>query len=254
MKFFSSFPNILFWLMILVGVIFLFTIPSPEKITKFRRLTHEIFPELKYPFTLPDLKFTYSGLEPYMDEQTVTIHYTKHHQAYVDNLNKGLEKYPEWQHYSLENLLANLNGLPVELSKVIKSHGGGHFNHTLFWSLLCKKDLNAGPFGIVFEKINKEFGSAENLKQEISKQALSIIGSGWVWLCADDYGDLKLVATYNHETPDLQKLHPILVLDVWEHAYYLKYKNMRADFVSAWWNLINWKQVETFYNMSLYEK
>lgn len=247
--------------MIATGVVFWFKIPSPVKninfkSTKFKELTTHIFPELKYPFALPKLKFAYNGLEPYMDEQTVIIHYTKHHQGYVDKLNGILEKYPEWQNYPLEDLLANLNVLPEELSKIVQAHGGGHFNHTLFWSLMCKKDLATegfGPSGIILEKINNTFGSVENFKKDFLDKALSIVGSGWVWLCVDDNGELKTVATYNHETPLAQKQHPILVLDVWEHAYYLKYQNKRADFVAAWWNLVDWREVEAIYNKSLSE-
>jgi len=251
MKFFSNFSDKLFWLIIVIGFVFLFTIPSPVKSTKFIRLKKHVFPELKYPYALPTLKFAFNDLEPYMDEQTVTLHYTKHHQGYVDKLNGILEKYPEWQNYLLEDLLANLGALPVELSKVVKAHGGGHFNHTLFWSLMCKKSLeseNSGPFGIVLEKINNRFGSVEDFKKDFLDKALSIVGSGWVWLCVDGSGNLKTVVTYNHETPLGQKLFPILILDVWEHAYYLKYQNRRADFVNAWWNLVDWKEVEAFYN------
>lgn len=279
MKFFSNISDKLFWVMIVIGFVFLFTIPSPVKSTKFIRLKKHVFPELKYPYSLPTLKFAFNDLEPYMDEQTVTIHYTKHHQGYVDKLNGILEKYPEWQHYLLEDLLANLNALPAELSKVVKAHGGGHFNHTLFWSLMCKKSLeseNSGPFGIVLEKINKTFGSIDNFKKDFLDKALSVVGSGWVWLCVDGSGNLKTLATYNHETPFFchpavsaeacgggweldsgsikkitpinQNSFPILILDVWEHAYYLKYQNKRADFVDAWWNLVDWKEVEAFYN------
>lgn len=261
MKIFSNFANMVFWVGITAGVIFLFTIPSPArstkfKNTKFKELSTHIFPELKYPYALPQLKFAFNDLEPYMDEQTVTIHYTKHHQGYVDKLNSCLENYPEWQNYPLEDLLANLKALPEELGKVIKSHGGGHFNHTLFWTTLCKKILepeNSGPSGIILEKINNTFGSLENLKKDFLDKALSIIGSGWVWLCIDSNGELKTIATYNHETPLNFKMHPILLIDVWEHAYYLKYQNKRADFVAAWWNLVDWKEVEAIYNKSLSE-
>ncbi|MFH1254207.1 MAG: superoxide dismutase [bacterium] len=268
MKIFSNFSDKLFWLVIAMGFVFLFTIPSPEKNTKFKRLTKQIFPELKYPYVLPTLKFAFNDLEPYMDEQTVNIHYTKHHQGYVDKLNSILERYPEWQNYTLEDLLANLNALPEELSIVVKAHGGGHFNHTLFWTTLCKKSSVAEgsePSGIILEKINSAFGSLENFKKDFLDKALSIVGSGWVWLCVDNSGELKTVATYNHETPLFchpeldsgsirkipptnQKLKPILILDVWEHAYYLKYQNKRAGFVDAWWNLIDWKEVEKIYN------
>ena len=125
-----------------------------------------------------------------------------------------------------------------------------HFNHTLFWKTLCKKSSSAaeaGPSGVILEKINSAFGSLENFKKDFLDTALGIVGSGWVWLCVDNFGELKTVATYNHETPLNQKLKPILILDVWEHAYYLKYQNKRADFVNAWWNLIDWKEVEAIY-------
>ncbi len=251
MKIFSNFSDKLFWLVIAVGFIFLFTIPSPEKNAKFKRLSKHVFPELTYPYSLPQLKFAFNDFEPFIDAQTVNIHYTKHHQGYVDKLNGILENYPEWQLYLLEDLIANLDALPEKLREVVKSHGGGHFNHTLFWATLCKKSSTPegnSPFGIILEKINSAFGSFENFKKDFLEKALSIVGSGWVWLCVDKSGELKIFATYNHETPFNQSLKPILILDVWEHAYYLKYQNKRADFVDAWWNLIDWKEVEKIYN------
>ncbi len=252
MKIFSNFSDKLFWLVIAVGFIFLFTIPSSEKNAKFKRLSKHVFPELMYPYSLPQLKFVFNDLEPFTDAQTVNIHYTKHHQGYVDNLNSILEKYPEWQNYTLEDLLANLNALPEKLSIVIQANGGGHFNHTLFWRTLCKKGSEpegAVPSGVILEKINGAFGSFERFKQDFLDKALSIVGSGWVWLCVDKSGEFKILATFNHEIPFSQSLKPILILDVWEHAYYLKYQNKRADFVDAWWNLIDWKEVEKIYNI-----
>ena len=241
MKFFSNISNGLFWLVIVAGVVFFFTIPSPQKTVKFKRLSKQLFVELKYPFELPPLKFAYNALEPHMDEQTLKIHHTKHHQGYVDNLNKAMEQYPEYQIYSLENLLANLNALPEALKNAVKSHGGGHFNHTLFWTLLCKQVPNSGISDVILEKISKDFESFENFKQEFAKQAVSIIGSGWVWLCVDQNGKFKLVSSYNHETPYTQNLYPILVLDVWEHSFYLQYLNDRAKYVDEWWKVVNWE-------------
>ena len=250
MKFISNISNYLFWMVIVAGFIFLFMIPTAKKSFTVKKLKKHIYDELKYPFELPNLKFDYKALEPYIDEATLKIHHTKHHQGYVDNLNKVMENFPEYQKYSLEELLANLSALPDDLKKAVESFGGGHFNHNLFWDELCIKDkthLNNEPSELFLEAIIKAFQSFDNFKREFLKQALSIVGSGWVWLCIDKTGELKIVATYNHLTPDLFKMQPLLVLDVWEHAYYLKYQNKRAEFVEAWWNIIDWKFVERLY-------
>lgn len=255
MRFIANVSNGFFWLVIVSGLVFLFTIPSPNQNGKIKKLQKQLYQELKYPFELPKLKFEYNVLEPYIDEQTLKIHHTRHHQGYVDNLNKAMEEYPEYQAFTLEELLANLNFLPVPLRQAVKSHGGGHFNHSLFWDVLCgKKAENGLPAGIInvptdilLDRINISFQSLEKFKQEFLKKALSIIGSGWVWLCADKKGDLIIIATYNHETPQMTKYQPILILDVWEHAYYLKYQNKRADFVNTWWNVVDWKMAEKLY-------
>lgn len=248
MKLISNISNGLFWVVVIAGFIFLFTIPTSKKSFTIKKDKKQIYAELKYPFELPKLKFAYNALEPYIDEETLKIHHTKHHQGYIDNLNKIMEEFPGYQKYSLEELLVNLNALPDGLKKAVKSFGGGHFNHTLFWDELCSKtNLNSGPSELLLEKINKSFKSFENFKQEFLKQALSIIGSGWVWLCVDKAGELAIVSTYNHVTPYAFKMQPVLLLDVWEHAYYLKYQNRRAEFVQAWWNIIDWKFVERLY-------
>ncbi len=248
MKFISNISNLLFWFCIIAGLIFLFAIPTSKKVFKIKKIKKQVYDDLKYPFELPKLKFAYNALEPYIDEKTLGIHHTKHHQGYIDGLNKVMSNFPEYQKYSLEELLFNLNALPDGLREAVKSFGGGHFNHALFWDMLCgKNNLNNEPSELLLEKINKTFKSFEDFKQDFLKQALSIIGSGWVWLCVDKFGELVIVSTYNHETPYALKMQPILLLDVWEHAYYLKYQNRRAEFVAAWWNIIDWKFVERLY-------
>jgi Fe-Mn family superoxide dismutase len=248
MKLISNISNWLFWVFIIVGFIFVFTIPTSKKVFNIKKIKKQIYDDLKYPFELPKLKFDYKALESYIDEKTLNIHHTKHHQGYIDSLNKVMEAFPEYQKYSLEELLSNLNALPEALSKAVKSFGGGHFNHNFFWDALSSKpNLNNEPSELLLEKINKTFKSFEGFKQDFLKQALSIVGSGWVWLCVDQAGELVIIPTYNHETPYALKMQPILLLDVWEHAYYLKYQNRRAEFVAAWWNLIDWKFVERIY-------
>lgn len=249
MKLISNISNGLFWVVIIAGFIFLFSISTNSKKNfSIKKINKQIYAELKYPFELPNLKFDYKTLEPYVDEMTLKIHHTKHHQGYVDNLNKVMDNFPEYQKYSLEELLANLDALPDDLKVAVESFGGGHFSHNLFWDELCgKSDLNNMPAEILLEAINKSFHSFENFKQEFLSQALSIVGSGWVWLCICKTGELKIISTYNHVTPYAFKMQPLLLLDVWEHAYYLKYQNKRAEFVEAWWNIIDWRFVERLY-------
>lgn len=252
MRLIANISNGLFWMFILAGIIFLFVIPTSNKNSTIKKMKKQIYVDLKYPFELPKLKFAYNALEPYMDEKTLKIHYTKHHQSYIENLNKMMENFPEYQKHSLEELLANLNALPGDLKKTVKNFGGGHFNHIFFWDTICgRSDLKNAPSELLLENINKTFGSFEEFKKKFLNKALSIVGSGWVWLCVDKIGDFKIISTYNHETPYILKMQPILVLDVWEHAYYLKYQNKRAEFVEAWWNIIDWKFVERLYFKSM---
>lgn len=194
-------------------------------------------------FTLPKLPYEFGALEPYIDAMTMEIHHDKHHQAYVDNLNKALEKSPEWQGKSLESLLTSLDQLPEEIRTAVRNNGGGHFNHSAFWLMLSKKG-GGQPQGSVGQAIAKEFGSFAAFQDTFNTASKSVFGSGWAWLAIASNGQYKIVTTPNQDNPITQGMQPILGLDVWEHAYYLKYQNRRPDYINAWWNVINWEQVQ----------
>ncbi|TJX63129.1 superoxide dismutase [Soehngenia saccharolytica] len=197
-------------------------------------------------YKLPELNYSYDALEPFIDARTMEIHYTKHHQTYIDNLNKALEGRDEYKDMPIEDLIASLNTLPDEIKTAVRNNGGGHLNHTMFWQMMAP---NAGgePKGELAEKINETFGGFDKFKEEFKKAALGRFGSGWAWLVVDE-GKLKIVSTPNQDNPITDGLKPILGIDVWEHAYYLKYQNKRADYIDAWFNVINWDKVLEFYN------
>lgn len=198
---------------------------------------------------LPNLEYSYNALEPYIDEQTMTIHHSKHHQAYVNNLNAALEKYPELQDKSVEELVVSVNSLPEDIKTVVKNNGGGHLNHSFFWKIL-KVSPDGAPNGELLDAINKAFGSFKVFKEQFSKAAVSRFGSGWAWLVIDKEGNLKVTSTANQDSPLNEGLKPILALDVWEHAYYLKYQNRRPDYISSFWNVVNWDEVTRLYNLN----
>jgi superoxide dismutase, Fe-Mn family len=220
--------------------------PCPPMMQKPMVATKIIVYNLHYPYTLPPLTYDYKALEPYIDSETMVIHHTKHHQAYVDNLNKALAQAPEFQAYSLEMLLANLAALPLAIRERVRANGGGHFNHTLFWNLMTPHG-GGQPKEAVLAEINKTFGSFEHFKEQFSAAALGHVGSGWAWLCLTPAKKLVITVTMNHDTPLAQQWYPLLIMDIWEHAYYLKYRNKRGDFIQAWWNTVNWQAVETLY-------
>lgn len=192
-------------------------------------------------FELPNLPYEYNDLAPHIDSKTMEIHHTKHHQAYINNLNNALEGRDELANMSLIELLTNLESLPQEIRTTVRNNGGGHYNHSLFWEIM--HPMGIGPTLEMKEKIDRNFGSMEALKDEFSKAATGQFGSGWAWIVKDGE-ELRVVATPNQDTPLMSGLLPILGLDVWEHAYYLQYQNRRPDYINNWWNLINWKQVE----------
>jgi Fe-Mn family superoxide dismutase len=196
---------------------------------------------------LPQLKYSYNALEPYIDENTMTIHHSKHHAAYVNNLNAALDKYPEYGDRNIEELLLNLEELPEEIRTIVRNNAGGHLNHSFFWSIL-KNNPEGAPEDALLDALNKTFGSFELFKEQFSKAAAGRFGSGWAWLVIDKHGELKVVSTPNQDNPILEGYKPILGLDVWEHAYYLKYQNRRPDYISAWWNIIDWNEVSRLYN------
>lgn len=192
---------------------------------------------------LPDLSYDYSALEPYIDEQTMKIHHGKHHQAYVDNLNKALEAHENLKAKTAEELIKNLNKIPEAVKTAVRNNGGGHVNHSFFW-LILKKDA---PFtGHIADAIKATFGSFDKFKEEFTKAAMGRFGSGWAWLVVSN-GKLEIMSTANQDNPISEGKMPVLGIDVWEHAYYLKYQNRRADYVAAFFNVINWKKVNEHY-------
>lgn len=199
---------------------------------------------------LPKLGYEYDALEPYIDARTMEIHYTKHHQTYVDKLNAALEKHPELQEKKVEELLGDLNKVPEDIRAAVRNHGGGHYNHSMFWKLM-KKDVkmpkNLGA------AIDKDFGSFDNFKKAFTDAALNRFGSGWAWLVMNK-GKLEVLSTANQDCPISDGKTPILGLDLWEHSYYLKFQQRRADYVEAFFNVINWEFVEELYNLALKNK
>ncbi len=191
-------------------------------------------------FELPALPYAYNALEPYVSEQIMKLHHDKHHQTYLDNLNKAIDAHPEWGK-SIEEIIKTYNSAPDDIKNVLRNHGGGYYNHSLFWLMMSpKKDQM--PSGKVADEINKAFGSFDAFKKQFGEAATKIFGSGWEWLVVDS-GKLALVSTPNQDSPLTQGKIPILGLDVWEHAYYLQYYQKRADYVDAWWHVVNWADV-----------
>ena len=192
-------------------------------------------------FELPKLAYAYDALEPHIDARTMEIHLTKHHQAYITNLNGAIEKTPELAGKSLEALLGNLNAAPEAVRTVVRNHGGGTYNHNLFWEVMGPK-AGGAPKGELAKAIDASFKSFDAFKEEFTKSAIGRFGSGWAWLVKKGAG-LAVVSTANQDSPLSDGLTPILGLDVWEHAYYLNYQNRRPDYVTAWWNVVNWDAV-----------
>jgi Fe-Mn family superoxide dismutase len=192
-------------------------------------------------FELPTLPYAYDALEPYIDARTMEIHHTKHHQTYITNLNGAVDKAPELQGKSVEQLIGDLNAVPESVRLVVRNHGGGTYNHTLFWEIMGPR-MGGTPGGDLAKAIDAAFGSFEAFKDEFTKAANGRFGSGWAWLVKKANG-LSVVSTANQDSPLSEGLAPILGIDVWEHAYYLNYQNRRADYVSAWWNVVNWDAV-----------
>ncbi len=198
-------------------------------------------------FSLPPLPYDYAALEPHIDEQTMRIHHDKHHATYVNNVNTALENQPELQGKSIEELLRDINSVPENIRTAVRNNGGGHANHTLFWEIMGP---NGGgqPTGELAAAIDQSFGSFDAFKEQFAKAATTRFGSGWAWLLADG-GRLEITSTQNQDSPLMEGRTPILGLDVWEHAYYLKYQNRRPDYINAWWNTVNWDAVsERFRN------
>jgi Fe-Mn family superoxide dismutase len=189
--------------------------------------------------TLPPLPYDYAALEPHIDEQTMRIHHDKHHAAYVNNLNTALEGSAELQGLSIEALLGKLSAVPEATRGAVRNNGGGHYNHTLFWELMAPGGANA-PAGKLAEAINAAFGSFDTFKEQFAKAGMGRFGSGWAWLVKAPDGKVSIESSPNQDSPVMDGKFPVLGCDVWEHAYYLKYQNRRADYLAAWWNVVNW--------------
>lgn len=192
-------------------------------------------------FSLPKLKYSYDALEPYIDAQTMELHHTKHHQTYTDKLNAALEGHANLQAKDIRELLTNLDELPEDIRSAVRNNGGGYLNHWVFWEIMSP-DGGGEPEGKLAEKIREDFGSFEDFKKKMTDAAITRFGSGWAWLVLDN-GKLDVVSTPNQDNPISEGKEPLLGIDVWEHAYYLKYQNRRPDYLEAWWNVVNWPGV-----------
>ncbi len=204
-------------------------------------------------FKLPDLPYSYEALEPFIDKETMILHHDKHHAAYVDNLNKALEGHNGFGNMDVMEIISNLDKVPEEIRTKVRNNGGGHANHSMFWKIM-KNNNGAGennkPTGELMSAIERDFASFDSLKEKFTNAGLGRFGSGWVWLIVNPPaggGKLEVVDTANQDTPLMEGKKAILCLDVWEHAYYLKYKNVRADYMKAWWNVVNWEKVSEYF-------
>jgi len=201
---------------------------------------------------LPQLPYDFAALEPHIDAQTMQIHHGKHHQAYITNLNTALNKHPELSSQSVEELLRGINSVPEDIRTAVRNHGGGHHNHSLFWTIMAPAGKGGGgePTGALADAIRKAFGDVAKFKEQLGTAATSHFGSGWAWLTLAN-GKLEVASRPNQDSPLMDNKTPILGLDVWEHAYYLKYQNRRPDYVTAWWNVVNWQEVARRYEAAL---
>jgi len=199
-------------------------------------------------FTLPDLPYAYNALEPYIDERTMRIHHGKHHAAYVNNLNEALANVQQYGSTTIQQLMGALNQLPESIRTSVRNNGGGHYNHSLFWAVMCapavsQKTVEHLDTLTIYRAITGTFGSLEKFQEQFTTTAMSVFGSGWAWLSLDN-GVLNVEKSANQDSPFLEGRTPILGLDVWEHAYYLTYQNRRAEYVKNWWNVVHWREVE----------
>ena len=204
------------------------------------------------PFTLPDLPYAENALDPHIDAQTMNIHRTKHHQAYVTNLNKALEAHPDWAAKSIEAICASITSVPEAVRTAVRNNGGGHYNHALFWRLLAPAGKGGTPSPALAAAITSSFGSMDEMKAKFAAAAAGRFGSGWAWIVKKADGSLAITSTPNQDNPLMVGVAdvvgtPILGLDVWEHAYYLHYQNRRPDYVGAFWNVVNWSTVNALY-------
>lgn len=195
------------------------------------KTSHEVAP----------LRYDYNALEPYIDEATMRLHHDKHHAAYVTNLNAAIEKHPELSSKRLEELLRDINSVPEDIRTAVRNHGGGHANHTMFWNIM-KPNGGGEPTGAIADAINGAFGGFDNLKTKFNEAGAKLFGSGWVWVVSKG-NNLEIITTPNQDSPLMQGYHPVFGNDVWEHAYYLKYQNRRPEYLAAWWNTLDWEEI-----------
>ncbi len=200
-------------------------------------------------YTLPALAYPYNALEPHIDARTMEIHHTKHHQAYINNVNNAIKGKADLESKSVEELIANLNAVPEDIRNVVRNNGGGHANHTFFWTIIGPK-AGGAPVGKVAEAINQTFGSFDAFKEKFAQAATTRFGSGWAWLSRGKDGKLEVASTPNQDSPIMEGKTPLLGIDVWEHAYYLHYQNRRPDYIAAFWNVVNWTEVEKRFNLT----
>jgi Fe-Mn family superoxide dismutase len=196
--------------------------------------------------TLPKLAYSFDALEPYIDARTMELHLTKHHQTYIDTFNGVIKDYPEYAAKPVEELITNLEQVPEAIRGVVRNHGGGHLNHTFFWQAMGPQ-RGGEPVGALRTEIEKKFGTVAAFQEKMSAAAKSVFGSGWAWLVVDATGSLALQTTANQDSPLSVGAMPITGLDVWEHAYYLKYQNRRVDYIAAWWHVVNWQRAEELF-------
>lgn len=197
---------------------------------------------MPYPFKLPDLPYAFDALEPHIDARTMEIHHDKHHAAYTNKLNEALEKHEDLQNKTIEELLGSLDSLPADIRTTVRNNGGGFANHSLFWTIMGP-DGGGEPGGKLADAIRQKFGSFDDFKKKVNDAGAGQFGSGWAWLVSDGSGSVDVYATPNQDSPLMKGHTPILGVDVWEHAYYLKYQNRRPDYLQAWWNTVNWSAV-----------
>jgi Fe-Mn family superoxide dismutase len=199
-------------------------------------------------FTLPPLPYDFAALEPHIDAKTMEIHHGKHHQTYVNNLNAAIEKAPELAKKSLDDLLRNVSSLPEAVRTPIRNNGGGHWNHSMFWQIMAAK-AGGEPGGKLGQAITSTFGDFAKFREQFSAAGVGRFGSGWAWLI-NTGGKLSITSTPNQDNPLMEGQKAIMGLDVWEHAYYLKYQNRRPDYIQAWWNVVNWKEIENRFSQT----
>jgi Fe-Mn family superoxide dismutase len=194
-------------------------------------------------YELPPLPYPFDALEPHIDAKTMEIHHDKHHQAYITNANKALEGHPDLATKPVDELLADINKVPESIRTALRNNAGGHSNHTFFWKIIGPKG-GGTPKGKLADAINSTFGGFDKFKEELEKAGVGRFGSGWAWLVVNKEGKLQIISTANQDSPIMEGFKPVLGVDVWEHAYYLKYQNRRPDYLKAWWNVVNWDQAE----------